>query len=86
MPCQLFEPIEGIANSRLASLITVEAREDPILDHPCNSRDVAFNVAVEHVARAGAHDHNQRARRRCSRARYAGMRIDDGSADRRVFS
>ncbi len=53
------EPVEGIANRSLAGFVAVEAGENAIFYDACDARNVTVLATVEHMAGAGAHDHDE---------------------------
>ena len=79
------EPVEGIANGGLAGFVAVEAGEDAIFYDACDARDVTVLAAVEHMAGAGAHDHDEGVGFGSTGAGDSGVGVDDGGADRGVF-
>ncbi len=75
------EPREGVADGRLARLVSEISREDAVLDDAGDARRQLLDAAVHHVARAGAQNEHHRRRRRDTRAGDAGVGVDDGGGD-----
>ena len=71
------QPIEGVADGRLAGFVAEKTGQNAILHDARHTGNITIFVRVEHVATAGAHHHDERSRLGSSRPWYAGMGIDD---------
>lgn len=75
------DEVEGVAHSGLSGLVADVSGEYSVLDDAGDARDHAFDIGEEHVATAGAEDHDEIVRLSDACARYAGVCVDDGGGD-----